>query len=91
MLINKKLDWSWNESAAEIVQRFQSATQTTAVDEDQVGAIIEQVIVENPDAVERYQAGQKQVLGFFMGQVVKKLQTKTDPKQIKSLIEGKLG
>ncbi|MDX1562937.1 MAG: Asp-tRNA(Asn)/Glu-tRNA(Gln) amidotransferase GatCAB subunit B, partial [Gammaproteobacteria bacterium] len=36
----------------------------------------------NPDQVEQYRAGKTQVLGFFVGQVMKASQGKANPKQV---------
>lgn len=52
--------------------------------------IVEEVIAENPDEVQRYQDGKKQLLGFFVGQVMKASRGKANPKLVKDLIQKKL-
>jgi len=55
-----------------------------------VEPIIEQVIEDNPEEVEKYKAGKKALIGFFIGQVMKKSQGKANPKQVRELVSQKL-
>jgi len=55
-----------------------------------VEPIIEQVIDENPDEVAKYRNGKKALIGFFIGQVMKKSQGKANPKQVRQLVTQKL-
>ena len=59
-------------------------------DEGEVVAIVEAVLGENQEAVQKYQNGQKQVIGFFVGEVLKRVGKKVDVGQIKNLIENQL-
>jgi len=52
--------------------------------------IIEDVIKSNPDEVKRYREGKKALIGFFIGQVMKKSQGKANPKMVRELITNKL-
>jgi aspartyl-tRNA(Asn)/glutamyl-tRNA(Gln) amidotransferase subunit B len=55
-------------------------------DEGTLKAFIEQVIAENPKEVERYRGGEKQLTGFFMGQLMKVSKGKADPKVANALL-----
>lgn len=55
-----------------------------------VEPIIDEVIEENPDEVEKYKGGKKALVGFFIGQVMKKSQGKANPKQVRELVTTKL-
>lgn len=55
-----------------------------------VEPIIEQVIEDNPDEVAKYRNGKKALVGFFIGQVMKKSQGKANPKQVRELVTQKL-
>jgi aspartyl-tRNA(Asn)/glutamyl-tRNA(Gln) amidotransferase subunit B len=55
-----------------------------------VEPIIEQVIEDNPDEVAKYRNGKKALIGFFIGQVMKKSQGKANPKQVRELVTQKL-
>lgn len=59
-------------------------------DEDSIKGYITQVIEQNPSEVERYRAGEKQLVGFFMGQLMKVSQGKADPKQANQMMRNML-
>jgi aspartyl-tRNA(Asn)/glutamyl-tRNA(Gln) amidotransferase subunit B len=52
--------------------------------------LIEEVIESNPDEVEKYKEGKKALIGFFIGQVMKKSKGKANPKQVRELVAAKL-
>jgi len=52
--------------------------------------IIDRVIEENPDEVQKFRDGKQQVIGFFIGQIMKQSQGKANPKQVRELITEKL-
>ncbi len=58
--------------------------------EDTLAAYIQQVIDGNLSEVERYRNGEKQLVGFFMGQLMKVSQGKADPKQSNQLLRKML-
>lgn len=51
---------------------------------------IEEVMRQHPKEVQRYQAGEKQLIGFLMGQVMKISGGKADPKESNRLLREKL-
>jgi len=53
--------------------------------------IIDEVIAKNPDNVEKFRAGNKKLLGFFVGQVLKATGGKANPKIVNELVAKKLG
>jgi aspartyl-tRNA(Asn)/glutamyl-tRNA(Gln) amidotransferase subunit B len=59
-------------------------------DEDALKGFIEKVLELNPDEVARYRAGEKQLTGFFMGQLMKVSQGKADPKLANGLLRQML-
>ena len=48
--------------------------------EDEVKAIVAEVLSENASEVARYKAGETKLMGFLMGQLMKKSKGKADPK-----------
>jgi len=52
--------------------------------------VIEEVIANNLDNVEKYKAGNKKLFGFFVGQVLKKTGGKANPKIVNELVAEKL-
>lgn len=59
-------------------------------DEDSIMAYINEVIASNPSEVERYRNGEKQLTGFFMGQLMKISKGKADPKAANQLMRKAL-
>lgn len=49
------------------------------------------MIAAHPVEAERYRAGEQKLLGFFMGQVMRKSGGKADPRQATEIIRRKLG
>lgn len=56
-----------------------------------ITAAVDKVIAANPDQVEKYKAGKKNLLGFFMGQAMKELKGQGDPKVVTDAIKARLG
>ncbi len=59
-------------------------------DRGELGKIIDEVLTENSQQKEQYLAGKKQLLGFFVGQVMKKTQGKANPKLANEILLEKL-
>jgi aspartyl-tRNA(Asn)/glutamyl-tRNA(Gln) amidotransferase subunit B len=51
---------------------------------------VDEVIAAHPAEVQRYRAGDQKLMGFFVGQVMKKSQGKADPKAIQPVLLSKL-
>lgn len=59
-------------------------------DEGSLKGYIQQVIDENPTEIARYVAGEKQLIGLFMGKLMKVSGGKADPKQANQLMRTML-
>ena len=59
-------------------------------DSDSILTFIEEVIKQHSDEVERYKNGEKQLVGFFMGQLMKVSKGKADPKAANQLMRETL-
>ncbi len=55
-----------------------------------ISPIIDEIIVKNPDNVAKFRAGNKKLLGFFVGQVLKATNGKANPKIVNELVAQKL-
>lgn len=53
--------------------------------------IVEEVLEECPGEVEKYKSGHKKVMGFFVGQVMKKTKGQANPGVVNKLLQEKLG
>ena len=72
----------------EEVVREKGLTQVS--DETALVSIVDDVIGKNPTQVEQYQAGKEQVLGFFVGQVMKASGGKANPGKVNELLKKRL-
>jgi aspartyl-tRNA(Asn)/glutamyl-tRNA(Gln) amidotransferase subunit B len=59
-------------------------------DEDALGRLAAEVIAENPGQVASYQAGKTTLIGWFVGQVMRKTAGKADPQRTRAILEGLL-
>ncbi len=76
------------ENPEEIVEKkgLKQVTDTSAIE-----AIIDEVIAANPDNVASYKAGKVNLMGWFVGQVMKQSQGKANPGMVNKLLKDKLG
>jgi len=64
---------------------LQQITDTSAIE-----ATVDEVIGENEGQVQQYLDGKDKVLGFFVGQVMKKTGGKANPQQVNQIVKEKL-
>ncbi len=55
-----------------------------------IEAAVLEVLAENPNTVEEYRSGKDKVLGFLVGQVMKKMKGKGDPAKVNEILREKL-
>ena len=55
-----------------------------------IEAAVDEVMAENPNTVEEYRSGKDKVLGFLVGQVMKKMKGKGDPAKVNEILRQKL-
>jgi len=80
--------YATGKDAAVIVEEkgLKQVTDTGAIE-----AVVDEVIAENPDNVAAYKGGKDKLFGFFVGQVMKKMQGKANPAAVNELLKKKLG
>jgi aspartyl-tRNA(Asn)/glutamyl-tRNA(Gln) amidotransferase subunit B len=59
-------------------------------DEAGIESIVDEILNKNPDAVEKFRAGEAKLMGFFVGQVMKETKGKANPKIVNELLQKKL-
>ncbi len=83
--------WAGEGSADEVIEArgLKQVTDTGAL-----AGWVDEVIADNPQQVENYRAAEpdkrKKMIGFFVGQVMKKSQGKANPQQVNELLRAKL-
>ena len=79
--------WRGEGGADEIIEA-RGLKQIT--DSGAIEALVDAVIAENPDQVGQFLDGKDKVLGFFVGQVMKRSQGKANPGQVNAVLREKL-
>jgi aspartyl-tRNA(Asn)/glutamyl-tRNA(Gln) amidotransferase subunit B len=74
-------------SAREIVEEKGLAQIS---DEAALGSVVDEVIAENPGPVEQFRAGKEGVVGFLVGQVMKKTKGAANPQEVQRLLRQRL-
>lgn len=59
-------------------------------DEGAIETAVDEVLAENPQEVRLFQAGKDKLLGFFVGQVMRKTKGKANPQMVNEMIRKKL-
>ena len=59
-------------------------------DADALAPAVDAALAENPDEVARYRAGDKRLLGFFMGQAMRRAGKGAAPKEVQALLRERL-
>jgi aspartyl-tRNA(Asn)/glutamyl-tRNA(Gln) amidotransferase subunit B len=90
-LANKKIAFKVPDEPREIIKKFLEMNKVDEVSDEEIEKIVRAVAKENAEAVAKYQAGQKQVVGFFMGQIMKKAGKKLDIKVVNETLRRVLG
>jgi len=65
-------------------KNLKQVTDTGAIE-----SLVDQVIADNPEQIEQLKAGKTKVLGFLVGQVMKRSGGKAEPKQVNELLRKK--
>jgi len=63
---------------------------STGLSETEVSSLIEKIIEINQSEADRYKAGEKQLIGFFMGEIMKETKGKADPSAVNKILREKL-
>ena len=59
-------------------------------DSDALGTWVDEVLVEFPDETERFRNGEAKLMGFFVGQVMKRSKGQADPKKVQPVLKERL-
>lgn len=87
---NKKFEFQDGEEPAVLLKAFGAASATDSVPQAELTALVQKILSENTDAVEKYRAGKTQIIGFLIGQVSRALGKKIDPKILQQTLLAEL-
>ncbi len=57
---------------------------------DEIGGIIDEVLTQHPEQIAEFRDGKTKMLGFFVGQIMKRTAGKANPKVVNELLMAKL-
>ncbi len=77
-----------NEKSAEELAKEMNLIQVS--DSGFIESIVDEIIKNNPDEVQRYKEGKKQLMGFFVGQAMKASKGQANPKLVTEMVRKKL-
>lgn len=80
--------WANGQTAGALIEA-QGLKQVS--DDGQLRVWVDEVIAQCPEQVSAYQSGQEKMLGFLVGQVLKRSQGQANPKIVNSILREKLG
>lgn len=80
--------WHKQESEAKVIVEAKGLVQIS--DPEKLKPLIDDVIAKNPDNVAKYKAGNTNLFGFFVGQVLKSSGGKANPSVVNDLVAEKL-
>jgi aspartyl-tRNA(Asn)/glutamyl-tRNA(Gln) amidotransferase subunit B len=73
---------------AEVIIQHKGLVQVS--DTKELEAIVDSALSENPEALSRYRNGELKLLGFFVGEVMKKTKGKANPKIVNQILAEKV-
>ncbi|MDH5423374.1 MAG: Asp-tRNA(Asn)/Glu-tRNA(Gln) amidotransferase subunit GatB [Gammaproteobacteria bacterium] len=79
--------WAGDGDADTVIDKkgLKQITDSSAIE-----ALVDQVIANNPVQAAEFKAGKEQLMGFFVGQIMKASQGKANPAQVNQLLKKKL-
>ena len=81
LIANKKIDIS-----GDIKGEYKKATEVGNTNVEELKAVVEKIMADNPNLVSDYKSGKSNVAGFFVGQAMKQTQGKADPRTLNQLV-----
>lgn len=72
------------------IQALIEAQNLTVLAGEQLEQLINQVIADHPKEVEQYRSGKTKLMGFFVGQIMKRSQGRAEPQATNQLLQAKL-
>lgn len=80
----------WNEEGTDADGIIEAKGLKQVTDSGAIEALVDEVIANNPAQVEQYKSGKEQLIGFFVGQIMKASKGKANPAQVNEMLKKKL-
>ena len=82
--------WNKADSNQDVDALIEAMNLAQVSNDGELTGIIEKLINDNPSQFEELRNGKEKMLGFFVGQVMKRTQGKANPQQVNKIIKAKL-
>jgi aspartyl-tRNA(Asn)/glutamyl-tRNA(Gln) amidotransferase subunit B len=89
MIINKKIDIK-KTSLGQLDKILSSKKSAPEISQEDLGIRIEEIVKNNPQAVEQFKKGKQTVVEFLVGQVMAQTKGQADPNQIREILREKI-
>ncbi len=89
-IVNKKISFEVGEKPSAIIKKIADISTTDNVDTKKLVLAIQATMKENQDAVQKFKAGDKKVIGFFIGQVMRAIGKKIDAQLLRETLVAEL-
>lgn len=87
-LVHKRIQVNlFSDSYETICNTFQQTTQLDDVSDDELNRVVSEVVLQNSKTAAQYTSGKTQVMNFFIGQVMKRMQKKLDAKKVERAVK----
>lgn len=92
LFAENKINKNIFQQRAKAIHNGEDIDDTEGKDDKKIdlNKIIANTLIENVKEVERYKNGEKQLLGFFVGQVMRETGGRADPREVNQLLTKKL-
>ncbi len=74
------------ERKEDILKMIEEEKKKIVKEESLIEKIVKEVLMENKEAILKYKSGKEGIIGFLIGEAMKKLKGKGNPKEIKELL-----
>ncbi|MCX7959871.1 MAG: Asp-tRNA(Asn)/Glu-tRNA(Gln) amidotransferase GatCAB subunit B, partial [Deltaproteobacteria bacterium] len=78
------------EEGGEVQEIINRKGYTVINDSDEIIRNIKEIIAQYPEELSRYKKGNQNLIGFFIGELMKRMKGKIDPKSARELIKSEL-
>ena len=58
--------------------------------EDEIMAVVNEVLTEHPEAIDQYKGGRTNILDFLVGQIMKKTRGQANPAMARSMMQAEI-
>jgi len=89
-MVNKKVNVSHEIKPKKVLNMFEKLNRSDDVSDEEIISAIKKIISKNEDAVTKFKNGETKIVGFFIGQTMRKLGKKIDNKNLSKLLLNEL-